>query len=398
MLTVDEATAAIREARAEWGTETVPLDAALGRVLAEDVSADRDYPPFNRATMDGFAVKSDDVLKNPAAAFRIIGELFAGDDTAFTLHAGEALRIMTGAPVPDSADAVIKKEDAAESDGSVRFAAEGFARHQHIARRGEDIRKDGIVLSACTQLRFGHLSLLAAVGRTLVTAARLPRVAIISTGNEIVPVADEAAPHQIRDSKSWAIAGFLKKYSIVPLKTVLASDTMEDLVRVIEPVLAYDMLIISGGVSAGDADLVPQALAACGVSELFHRVRVKPGKPLWFGRAPGGIRVFALPGNPFSVQTACRIFIEPYLRACFGLPEGRALSLPLNGSRKKRTGFDEFFPAALAGGDAACIAPLSYTTSGDITAIAGSDGVALHAAAAGDLKAGDSVKMFLWEL
>ncbi len=397
MLTVDEAIASICAARSKWGTETVPLDAALGRVLAEDVVADRDYPPFNRATMDGFAVKSDDVLKDGTAAFTIVGELFAGDDAFCTLHAGEALKIMTGAPVPDSADAVIKIEEAVVSEGAVRFTAEGFARYQNIARRGEDMKKDGIVLSAHTLIRFGQLALLAAVGRTSVTVARLPRVAIISTGNEIVPVSDDAAPHQIRDSNSWAIAGFLKKYSIVPLKTILVPDTMEELVRVIEPVLAYDILIISGGVSTGDADLVPEALASCGVNEIFHRVKVKPGKPLWFGRVPDGICVFGLPGNPFSVQTACRIFIEPYLRACFELPDSRALSLPLNGPRKKRTAFDEFFPAALAGDDAAHIEPLSYTTSGDITAIAGSDGVALHAAAAGDLKKGDSATMYLWD-
>ncbi len=396
MISLEEAIEKITSARAEWGVETVKLEHALGRVLAEDVVADRDYPPFNRATMDGYAVKFDDVHERRFVEFRIAGELFAGDGAEYTLHTGEALKIMTGAPVPDSADAVIKKEEADEHLGDVRFTAENYTRHQNIARRGEDGVEGDIVLPTHRQIRFGHLSLLAAVGKSSVEVVRLPRVAVISTGNEIQPVTGTVAPHQIRDSNAWSIAGFLKHYSIEPAVTAIVRDTMDGLTRLIESVLDCDIVIVSGGVSAGDADLVPAALAACGVREIFHGVKIKPGKPLWFGVHPGGMRVFALPGNPFSVQTACRIFIRQYLRACLHLPVDRPLRLPLGEDRKKRTPFDEFFPAALGTHDVTHIVPVPYHTSGDITVVAGSDGIALHPDRTGDLAAGETVELFLW--
>jgi molybdopterin molybdotransferase len=397
MVSLEEALQKIIAARAPWVAESVPLDQALGRVLAEDIIADRDYPPFNRATMDGYAVKSDDILGNRAPEYRVLGEIFAGDGTSFTLRSGEAVKIMTGAPVPDSADAVIRTEEADEHAGVVTFRSAGFKRLQNIARRGEDSKKGALVLTEHLRINFGHLSLLAAVGKNEVRVIRRPRVAIISTGNEIQPVTGTVAVHQIRDSNCWAITGFLRQYSIEPVKTMLVRDTLEDLTKEIGSVMDCDIVIVSGGVSAGDADLVPRALMQCGVEEGFHRVRIKPGKPLWFGQRPDGARVFALPGNPFSVQTACRIFLDPYIRACFHLHANRPLQLPLHTARKKRTELDEFFPAALTGDGMTHVDPLLYNTSGDITAMAGSDGIAHHPADAGDLKEGDIVQLYLWK-
>lgn len=396
MITLSEARQRIAASRSEWGTETIALEQALGRVLAEDVLADRDYPPFNRATMDGYAVRSDTILGNRTAALHVIGELRAGDDSGFVLHEGDALKIMTGAPVPDSADAVIKKEEADERGGIVTFRAENFTRFQNIATQGEDCGRGSVILARHRQLQFGHLSLLAAVGKTRVAVARLPRVAVIATGNELQPALGAVAPHQIRDSNSWAISGFLRKYGIEPGTSAIVRDTLGDLTRAFSSVLDHDLLIISGGVSVGDADLVPDAMAKCGVQEHFHTVKIRPGKPLWFGSLEDGIRVFALPGNPFSVQTACRVFINEYLRASFHLPAAQPLLLPMSTARKKRTAFDEFFPAALSVLGTTHIDPLLYTTSGDITAAAASDGIALHPAGAADLAKGDIVAMHLW--
>jgi len=396
MISLAEALGHITASRAEWGMETVPLERSLGRVLAEDVVADRDYPPFNRATMDGFAVRADDLLRSPGEAYRVIGTLFAGDDTLFTLKAGDAVKIMTGAPVPESADAVIKKEEADESGNVVRFHAAEFTRHQNIARKGEDGRKDQPILANGVRIGAGHLAVLAAVGKSAVRVVRIPRVAVLSTGNELQPVTGTVAPHQIRDSNGWAIAGFLRRHAIEPMPTVIVRDTLDDLTRAIASAIDCDMLIMSGGVSAGDADLVPQAMTACGIRNVFHRVQIKPGKPLWFGTGPNGIAAFALPGNPFSVQTACRIFIEPYIRACMQLPPGQPLRLPLHEARKKKTAFDEFFPAAIVVNETTHVAPLLYTTSGDITATVGSDGIALHPAGSGDLKMDETVELYLW--
>jgi molybdopterin molybdotransferase len=396
MISLASALQQIAAARADWGVETVPLDRALGRVLSEDVHADRDYPPFNRATMDGYAVKSETILGNPGAALRVVGELRAGDTAGFVLQAGDALKIMTGAPVPDSADAVIKKEEADEHDGVVTFRVENFKRFQNIASQGEDADRGSVILARRRQLEFGHLSLLAAVGMQRVEVARLPRIAVIATGNEIQPVSGTVAPHQIRDSNTWAVSGYLRRYGIETAATAIVRDTIADLSRAFDSVLDHDVLIVSGGVSAGDADLVPAALAKCGVQEHFHRVKIKPGKPLWFGSQQDGVRVFALPGNPFSVQTACRIFIDEFLRSSFRLPAAGPLMLPLTTGRKKRTSFDEFFPAALSSGRMSHIDPLLYTTSGDITAAAGSDGIALHPAEAGDLAQGESAAMYRW--
>jgi molybdopterin molybdotransferase len=162
-------------------------------------------------------------------------------------------------------------------------------------------------------------------------------------------------------------------------------------------VLTSDIIIITGGVSAGDADLVPQALAACGVQEIFHKVKIRPGKPIWFGRHPGGARVFALPGNPFSVQAACRLFIEPYLRACFDLPAAEPLVLPMGRAKMKRVSFDEFFPAKISNLRGAHIELLHHHSSGDITAVLDADGIAHHPAGAGDLMDGEFVDLYLWK-
>jgi molybdopterin molybdotransferase len=396
MISLAEALGHITASRAEWGVERVPLVHSVGRVLAEDVAADREYPPFDRATMDGFAVRTDDLLRSPGESYRVIGTVFAGDDALFTLHAGDAVKIMTGAPVPESADAVIKKEEADDRGGVVRFRAAEFTRHQNIARKGEDSRKDEQVLAKGVRIESGQLAVLAAVGKSEVQVVRIPRVAVLSTGNELQPVTGTVAPHQIRDSNGWAIAGFLRRHAIEPMTTVIVRDTLEDLTRAIASAIDCDILIMSGGVSAGDADLVPQAMTACGIRNVFHRVKIKPGKPLWFGTGADGIRVFALPGNPFSVQTACRIFIEPYIRVCLHLPPGQPLRLPLHEARKKKTALDEFFPAAMVANETTHVAPLSYTTSGNITATVGSDGIALHPAGNGDLKKDETVDLYLW--
>ncbi|HVN49360.1 MAG TPA: molybdopterin molybdotransferase MoeA [Bacteroidota bacterium] len=396
MISFREALQAITSSAKAWGSETVLLERALGRVLAENIIADRDYPPFHRATMDGYAIKANDVVEKKIRKFHIVGEIFAGDDKHIELHSGEAIKIMTGAPVPLSADAVIKKEDAREENGSVVFDAEQIKPGLAIARQGEDLARGAQAIPERTRITAGVSSLLAALGSRMVNVQRLPSVAILSIGNEVQSVDAEVAPHQIRDSNSYAVASMLEAYGIRPAVRTIIQDDLSALADAIRSVQVCDILITSGGVSAGDADFVPAAMKQCGVQEVFHKIKIKPGKPLWFGRHANGLTVFALPGNPYSVQVACKLFVESYLRACFGLPAMQPLVLPMNNARTKKTPYDEFFPAKILTDQATRIEPLVYHTSGDITAALFADGIAHHPAGLDDLAKGSGVEFYGW--
>jgi molybdopterin molybdotransferase len=396
MISLDAALQRILASKADWGTEIGSLEQSLGRVLAEDVFADRDYPPIIRATMDGYAIKVQDFLEKQIKEFRIIGEVFAGDNKNFGIRSGETVKIMTGAAVPDSADAVIKKEDAQEVNGIVRFEIKDVNPLQFIARKGEDLSAGALAVNKHTQIHAGIFSLLAALGKKNVEVMRLPKVAILSVGNEIKPITDSVEDFQIRDSNSFSIKGFLHQYSIAPTENKIVKDDKHSIAAAVEAVMDCDVLISSGGVSVGDADFVPEAMKQCSIQEIFHKVNIKPGKPLWFGAHPNGLRVFALPGNPFSVQVACKIFIEPYLRSQFGLPPVQPLLLPLSDGKKKKTNFDEFFPAKLFTDEQTHVQPLPYNTSGDITALIHAHGIAHHPSSSDDLQKGDAVKFYPW--
>jgi molybdopterin molybdotransferase len=230
MITFQEAVETIMSLSTAWGTEFVPLEEAPGRTLAETIKADRDYPPFDRAAMDGFAVLSEDILDKKITRFHVVGELFAGSNDQFTVRSGEALKIMTGAPVPRTADAVIKKEDVVEEEsGTVTFRTSEFERRQCIAEKGEDIRSGDTVFSHGIQITPGCLSVLASLGKKNVCVAKLPAIALISTGNEIRSVEDPVASYQIRDANRYSIEGFLFNYSIRPSSAAIVRDEIDAL-------------------------------------------------------------------------------------------------------------------------------------------------------------------------
>lgn len=395
MLALEEALQKILQQKCDWGSETILLHDALRRVLAEDIIADRDYPPFNRSTMDGYAVRTEDIT-NHISQFAIVGEIFAGDNSSIHLNPGEAVKIMTGAAVPESADAVIKKEDAEPSGKKVVFRVEKFNRYQHIALQGEDCKKDDVAVKKNVRINVGLLSVLASLGTYKVRVSKNPTVSILSTGNEIQPIDIPISAHQIRDSNNYSISGFLQHYSIAPIEKKIVPDDRESLVSAIRSALKSNILILTGGVSAGDADLVPAALKQCGVEEVFHNVKIKPGKPVWFGYHPNGARIFALPGNPFSVQVAWKIFIEPFLRASFSIPEIQPFSLPLYRKREKKTPFDEYFPVKLCTEKPLQVDPHLHHSSGDITAMMLSDGIVHHPSETGDLVKGENVNFIPW--
>jgi len=394
MLTVSEARHLIVQQARSYGVETVPLSEAGNRILAEAVYADRDYPPFNRSAVDGYALRFKDI--GHITSYRLVAQMLAGEPVKALTEEGTCIKIMTGAPVPQGADLVIRVEDAEEREEMVQFKMLPLKRWQNIALQGEDAKDGTMVLPHSIVINPSIVGLLASLGRATVRVYSLPRVAVISTGDEIKAVEVAVLPHQIRDSNSYTIASFFRNYGIETVSRQLVSDRKEELKKAVEHVRGADILILSGGVSMGSADFVPEVLAACGVRKLFHKVQIKPGKPLWFGVGEKTV-VFALPGNPVSCQVAFKVFIEPFLRACFGLTALPFIKLPLTSVRKKKSSFEEYFPCTLVADKASTgLLPVKNNGSGDFTSLACSAGIALHPAEREELKVGDLVDFIFW--
>jgi molybdopterin molybdotransferase len=371
-----------------FGLEALPLEQAYGRVLAEEIRADRDYPPFNRAMVDGFAVRFSD-LEAGIRRFEVVATVYAGDSFQGAIRSGECYKIMTGAAVPDDADLVIRREDVEEMEMTmqIRAGVGGWKPVQAIARRGEDLRSGEIVIGRPCRSEPAIMGLLASLGRTVVTVQRLPGVALLTTGNEVVAADAPVSSVQIRNSNRWMLEAALKKMGIGIAAHGHVLDDRDLLKKNLEQILAYDIVILSGGVSAGDADYVPEVLTGLGAQPLFHKIAIRPGKPVWCGRTASGGMIFALPGNPFSCLVNFVLLIRPYIEACWGLPAAEPLGLPLEIPRAKKISLDEFFPVRVHGSPAR-LTPIAINGSGDIRMGMLANGLALHPAGAGDLPAG----------
>jgi molybdopterin molybdotransferase len=387
----------IAQARS-FGKERIGLDEAYGRVLSESILADRDYPPFDRSSVDGYAIRYQDIDQG-IRQFSIIETIYAGAAGERVIGPGECYKIMTGAPVPGAADLVIRREDVQESEGKMAIGAGPFRQRQNISSRGEDLRAGDKVIDSNRLCEAALMGLLATLGKDELTVERLPRVALFTTGNEVVPVGDPVSPVQIRNSNRWLLQSFLNKWRISPSVHAHIPDERELLRRHLEIVCmgpaAADLIILSGGVSAGDADHVPGVLEELGVKKLFHKISIKPGKPAWCGVAPGGGMVFALPGNPFSCLVDFVLLIQPWLYASFGLAVPEPLGFPLRVARKKRTLLDEFFPVQVNGSPAA-LEQIVLNGSGDIRLGPGAHALALHPAADSDLAEGAICDCYLF--
>lgn len=392
MISYTEAQTIVRSKVRLFGAELIPLSRADGRVLTGLVRADRDYPPFNRATMDGYALRWEDLQKG-TRRFRVVETVFAGAVATRDLPAEACYKIMTGAPVPADANMVVRREDTMEEGGIVRVLSDPGKLFLNIARRGEDIREGDIVIDNPCICEPAIIGLLASLGQKELTVAKLPRVALVTTGDEVVQMEMQPGPTQIRNSNRWLLQSLLKKWQIEPWFYEHAPDDKTSLKTILEKALPADILILCGGVSAGDADYVPEMLEASGVTCLFHKLAIKPGKPVWCGITAGNTMVFALPGNPFSCLVGFILLIQPYLQACFGLPAPATLSLPLASLKKKKTPLDEFFPVRLYGAPAR-LHEVSLNGSGDIRLGMQANALALHPASEGDLPGGTEVFIF----
>jgi len=303
-------------------SERLPLDYILGRVTSEDIQSESDSPPFDKALMDGFAVRSDDLRSG--GELSVLEEITAGQVPTRAVEPGTASRIMTGAPLPDGADAVVRIEDADfDAAGStVRFSISQIKAGENILRRGAAMAKGEIVLKSGRWIRPQELGLLAELGKAEIAIRRQPRVAVLATGDELVPVSQTPQPGQIRNSNETMLAAQIVRSGGLAEKLGIARDERTHLAEKIRAGLKCDLLLLSGGVSAGTRDLVPSELAAAGVREIFHKVNVKPGKPVWFGvkeDADSRCLVFGLPGNPVSSMVCFELFTRPVIRRLLGL-------------------------------------------------------------------------------
>jgi len=313
ILSVDAALARILAQIPVLPAEEVLLTEALGRVLAEDVYADIDVPPFHNSAMDGYAVIAADTAgasRERPVELRVIADLPAGQVPAVPVRPGEAVRIMTGAPLPDGADAIVRVEDTERGEGTVRVLAPARP-GRDVRLAGEDVRAGDLVLPTGTFVRPAEVGMLAMLGRRRVRVVRRPRVAVLTTGDELVDVDEPLTPGKIRNINLYSISAQVAWCGGVPVPLGVARDTLEELEARIREGLSTDMLITSAGVSVGDYDVVKAVLDKLGHID-FWRVNMKPAKPLAFGRI-GGIPMFGLPGNPASSMVAFEQFVRPAL-------------------------------------------------------------------------------------
>lgn len=400
MITVPEAVDRLLAAAAPLPAVEAASQAALGLTLAGDVHADRDAPPSDRSAMDGFAVRASDVVEVPAT-LRVSGEVRAGESgTGVRVTPGACVRIFTGAVVPEGADAVVMVEHTVEdrAAGSVRVE-EAAPPGQHIRRRGEDRRAGEIVVSRGTVLRPAEIAALAAVGSTRVPVVPRPSVAVGSTGDEIVEIERAPAPHEIRNSNAAMLLALLAREGLPGRFLGIARDDALSLDVLFAQGLAHDVLLLTGGVSVGEYDLVGEALARRGAEVLFHTVAMRPGKPILAARC-GRTLVLGLPGNPLSAFTAFQVFAAPALRRLAGHPHpvpapvAARLSAPL----PRRPGRRTYALASLAHRGGELIAtPVRSASSGDVFALARANAFVVMEGGDQPIEAGAIVDVLPWD-
>jgi molybdopterin molybdotransferase len=375
--------------------ERVPLLAAAGRVLARNVVAAGDVPPFDRAAMDGYAVRADDTAGATAeapVALRCVERIFTAQMPARTVGAGECSQVATGAPMPAGADAVVMVEDTSPGpDDTIRFRVAART-GQNIGRRGADIRSGLTVLESGVVLNPSRLGAVAALGLAEVDVYARPRVAILSTGDEIVEPGTPLAPGHIYDINRFTLAAVVAQHGGEPVSRRAAADTLDDLGRAVDACLAEDVLVFSGGSSVGDRDLILDVLRAKG-EVLFHGISVKPGKPTAFGHI-GGRLVFGMPGYPTSCLSNAYILLAPALRQLARLPDAvsRSVSLPLGAGVTSVAGRHQFYTVRLEHGRAMP----AFKASGDITSMSHADGYIEIAAEVTRLDEGTPVEVVLF--
>jgi molybdopterin molybdotransferase len=373
--------------------ETVELAAGLGRVLAEDVAADADVPPFAASAMDGYAI-----VAGPGGELEVVGESRAGRPAEVAVEPGRAVAISTGAAIPAGADSVVPVERTEALDGRVRVP--DWDPDRNIRRAGEDVRAGETVLRAGAELGPAEVAVLASLGRARVSCGRRPRVAVLTTGDELVEPGAVLGPGQIRNSNLYALTAQAERAGAEVVRRAVVPDEPERVRAALADALAgADAVCVSGGVSVGPHDHVRPALAALGVEELFWGVRLKPGKPTWFGAARGGALVFGLPGNPVSAMVTFQLFARPALRVLAGArPDATSTSAVLDTPVARDPRRDQALRCRLLSRDDGWhLEPAKAQGSHILTSMLGAGALALVPAGEGRIAVGERVEIELLE-
>lgn len=318
MITVEQATERVLATAKPLSPEFVSLEQARGRVLAEDLTADRDFPPFHRVTMDGIAIAFS-AFQAGNRTFRIAGIQAAGEPQLSLDNSLDCLEVMTGAVLPQNTDTVIRYEDLDIRDGVAQLQIEQIQAGQNVHRQGHDRKTGDLIIPHPRMLSPAEIGVAATIGKSLVRVLRQPKVVIIATGDELVPVDAQPLPHQIRISNAYQLAAALDSWQIHAERLHLRDDPQQTREQLAHCLSHYDAIILSGGVSMGKYDHVPTALDELGVQKSFHRVMQRPGKPFWFGVSTDGKPVFAFPGNPVSSFVGITRYFLPWLKQSLGL-------------------------------------------------------------------------------
>lgn len=373
MISVEEAHAIVSTNTRDFGEENIALENCHGRVLAEDIIADRDFPPYDRVAMDGIAI-SYNAFSKGKRTFQIEGLVAAGDPRTSVINKENCFEIMTGAILPENLDTVVRYEDIEIRNGAALIRIKEVKKGQNIHRQGSDRRAGEIVLHKGQAVSPAEIGVLATVGKTRVLVKRLPAVIIVSTGNELVEISEIPKDHQIRKSNVERIRTSLLAYGLKPDTDHILDDIQGLRTRLEQHLDKYDVIILSGGVSKGKLDFVPRVLEELGVTKLFHRVKQRPGKPFWFGKSKDQTTIFAMPGNPVSSFLCTHRYFLPWLRKSMGLKEIRGYAV-----LKEDISFDKdltmFADVRLEFGQDGVIyaTPVKGGGSGDLAKLADSD-------------------------
>ena len=405
MIEMDDAIRIVLENTRPIDTTRVGLGDVLGRVLAEDVHSDIDMPPFDKALMDGYALRGADIAsasqKEPAI-LDVIEEIPAGNVPQKRVESGQAARIMTGAPVPEGADTVVMVEDTkADADPEKVRVLSATETGRNIARLGEDVRDDQVVLRANTPMRPPEVGILAAVGHVDIEVYRQPVVGVVATGSEVVEPQHKPKPGQIRNSNGYSMVAQVLRAGARARYLGIVEDDVDALIQTIgEGLATCDVVALSGGVSAGDYDLVQDGMRDLGVEVLFDRIRMKPGKPLTFG-VKGAKQVFGLPGNPVSSVVGLELLMRPAIRKMQGMMD---VHLPivrtaLTADFRQTPGRKQFVPAhSVQGKNGAWESTwVGHSGSADLFSMARANSLFAVDAELAQVKAGEELDLILLE-
>ena len=405
MVTVAEAIEYVLATVNPFDISEIPLDRALGLTLANDILSPMDSPPFDKSSMDGYAIRAEDITSD-SSNLRVIEVITAGQVPTRNIGRGEAAQIMTGAPVPQGADTIVKVEETERSGDFVRILAVPLRPGTNIIRRGNSIRTGACVVRTGAVLNGSRIGALAEVGRAVVPVRRRPRVAVLATGDELVSIEAYPGPGQIRNSNAAMLAAQIEAMGGIPVPLGIARDNRDALRTKVQQGIECDLLVLSGGVSAGTLDLVPDVLAEAGVRQVFHKVEMKPGKPIWFGHwqsvdgiNPRRCSVFGLPGNPVGSLVCCEVFVRTAIRRLMGTEPARPQPTLARLEHEFSTRADRptFHPAKLAAtSNGLTVALVDWHGSSDLCGTVAANGMAYLPSEARRYQVGDLLETYAW--